>query len=124
MLNFINKKVNANCLEVIFEDKASKVYKSNQKQEMEYIDDADIKFYIDKIVIAYHNSESFIINYDDLQTINPQVKERLEIFYNNEAYRIIGGRPGVSALKWEVAANAVWKSTGQVHKLSPYIKRL
>lgn len=121
MLNFINEKVNKNCSEVIFADKRSKVYKSNQKQEMEYIDDADIKFYIDKIVIVYYNNESFTINYDDLQTINPQVKERLEIFYNNEAYRIIGGRPGVSALKWEVAVNAVWKKMGQEHKLSAYI---
>ena len=43
------------------------------------------------------------------------------MYYNNESYRLFGGRPGVSALKWEVAVNAIWKKLGQEIKLSPYI---
>ena len=121
MIKFISGKIKEKNTKLIFEDKASKVFKINRNQDMVYYDDADIKFYIDKIIIAYHNNESFIINYDDLQTINPQVKERLEIYYKGDAYRITGAEPGVSALKWEVAANAVWKKMGQEHKLSPYI---
>ncbi len=61
-------------------------------------------------------------NFNDLQTINPLVNEKLEIFYNDEAYGIIGGTESVSALKWEVAMDAIWKNLGQLHKLSPYIK--
>ena len=63
------------------------------------------------------------MNFNDLQTINPQVNERLEIFYKSEAYRIVGSRDGVSALKWEVALNAIWNKLGQKHKLSAYIKQ-
>ena len=61
------------------------------------------------------------MNFSELQTINPQVNERLEIYYKNEAYRIIGSHDGVSALKWEVAVNAIWKKLGQHNKLSHYI---
>ena len=67
------------------------------------------------------NSVTLNLNFNELQTINPQLHERLEIFYNNEAYRIIGSRPGVSALKWDVAVNAILKKMGQTAKLSPYI---
>ncbi len=108
----------------VFEDKASKVYKSNRFLDMELIDQADIRFFIDKIVVVFKNIESFVINFNDLQTINSQVNERLEIYYKGEAYRIIGGRPGVSALKWELAVNVIWKKLGQHHKRSPYINHI
>jgi 1-acyl-sn-glycerol-3-phosphate acyltransferase len=106
---------------VIFEDQASNIYKGDEKLNMIFFDTADIKLYIDKISFEYHHHEAFTLNFDDLQTINPQVNEKLEIYYAGKAYRVIGGRPGVSALKWEVAVNVIWKKLGQSHKLSPYI---
>ncbi|MBT4340127.1 MAG: hypothetical protein HOD63_16175 [Bacteroidetes bacterium] len=77
---------------------------------------------MDRIDLCFQeNSKQITFNFNDLQAINPQVHERLEIYYKNEPYRIIGSREGVSALKWEVAVNAIWKKLGQENKLSPYI---
>ncbi len=109
--------------DIIFEDKASNVYiEAENKKDLIYSGKADIKLYTDKIIIDYINkNEKISMSFNDLQTINPQVNERLEIYYKNKAYRIIGNRPGISALKWEVAANVIWKNYEQIHKLSSYI---
>ena len=58
-----------------------------------------------------------------MHTINQQIIDGVEIYYTDEAYRCVGGRHGVSGLKWEVAVNAIWKKLGQDHKLSVYIEQ-
>ena len=121
LVDHVLKKMDENTGEMIFKDLNSKVFISEEDSEMQYKGNADISFFTDKIIINYHDIDEEILNFDDLLTINPQVSEKLEIFYKDLAYRIIGGRPGVSALKWEVASNAVWKKLGQDSKLSPYI---
>lgn len=125
LLENISKMFDRQHKELIFEDKASKIYHSEPDSELSYIGHADVKLYIDRIELDFIDKDDLItLNFNELQTINPQVHERLEIFYNNEAYRIIGSREGVSALKWEVALNAIWKKMGQENKLSPYIPQL
>jgi 1-acyl-sn-glycerol-3-phosphate acyltransferase len=110
--------------QAILRDQNSIVYRSSGDDELKKLGIADIHLFEDRIEISFKNcSELLSLNFNDLQTINPQVGERLEIFYNNEAYRIEGGKAGVSALKWEVAVNAIWQQLGQIHKLSPYIKQ-
>jgi 1-acyl-sn-glycerol-3-phosphate acyltransferase len=110
---------------IIFEDLNSEIYHSAGDIDLKFIGHADLKLYINRIEVDFKaGNEKLTFNFDDLKTINPQVHERLEIFYNNDTYRVIGSRPGVSALKWEVALNAVWKRMGQIHKLSPYIRHL
>ena len=89
---------------------------------MVLISQGDVALYDQRIVIDLTNGQQLVLYLDDLQTINPQVHERLEIFYQNTAYRIVGVRDGISALKWEVAVNAIWRAQGQKHKLSPYIQ--
>lgn len=120
---FIYDKLKEKYQGVLFEDKASKVYiESSNKKDLIFSGTADIKLFTNKIIIDYiDKNEQIIMNFNDLQTINPQVNERLEIYYQNTAYRIIGNNPGVSALKWEVALNVIWKKLGQNYKLSPYI---
>lgn len=46
---------------------------------------------------------------------------KMEVF-KNDAYRIAGIRPGVSALKWEVAVSTIWKEMGLTAKVVPYIR--
>ena len=122
LLEYVSKKFEEQNRDVIFEDKNSKFYHSKTEKDIHLIDNANVRLYIDKIVVEFLNKkEKLILNFNELQTINPQLHERLEIFYNNEAYRIIGSRPGVSALKWDVAVNAILKKMGQTAKLSPYI---
>lgn len=114
-------KMETKSTEVIFRDIASKIYYSETDTNLEFKGEADVLMYTDRIVIKYHDLPEEILNFHDLQTINPQVYERLEIYYNNHAYRVVGARPGVSALKWELAVNTIWKKLGQRVKLSPYI---
>lgn len=122
LLETISTKVENNFTDVIFEDTNSRIYHTKSNDDLNYIGNANIKLFIDRIELQFiKNKKTIHFNYNDLQTINPQVNERLEIFYNNEAYRVIGSRKGVSALKWEVAVNAIWKKLGQENKLSPYI---
>jgi len=122
LLKYVNGKVKNAFEGVIFKDVLSNVYHTKSKGKPDFIGTANIELYVDRIEINFTaNIENLIINFDDLQTINPQVSEMLEIFYNGEAYRIIGHEKGVSALKWEVALNAIWRIQDQETKLSPYI---
>lgn len=117
----ISKKYATNFKRELLHDKNSKIYLSKENGDYTFIGEADVLLFSDRIELNFREGKKITFNFDDLQTINPQVNEKLEIYYNHEAYRIIGGRNGVSALKWEVAMNALWKKEGQLHKLSPYI---
>ena len=122
MIGFIYDKIDREFKGLILEDKGSAIYFSDTDSDLESIGTADLKLFIDRIEICFTSKEeTLILNFKDLQTINPQVNEKLEIFYNNKAYRAIGAYDGVSALKWEVAVNAIWKRLGMDFKLSPYI---
>ncbi|MCF6213729.1 MAG: 1-acyl-sn-glycerol-3-phosphate acyltransferase [Flavobacteriaceae bacterium] len=124
LLKHVDNKFDAKSMDVIFEDKNSKFFYSSSDGKMDFIDTVNLKLYIDKIEIeSLSGKKEIILNFDDLQTINPQINERIEIYYADEAYRFVGGRSGVSGLKWEVAVNALWKKLGQNHKLSVYIEQ-
>ncbi len=122
LLNHVDEMFDNKDKSCIFKDSHSKFYRSNAKGKMVYIDIVNLKLFIDRIEIELlSNNTTITFNLNDLQTINPQINERLEVYYADEAYRFVGGRHGVSGLKWEVAVNALWKKTGQHHKLSAYI---
>jgi 1-acyl-sn-glycerol-3-phosphate acyltransferase len=124
LLNHVNKMFDSKNSSCIFEDSHSKFYHSNTHGKMAFIDTVNLKLFIDRIEIGQLSSNTTtIFNLNDLQTINPQINERLEVYYANEAYRFVGGKPGVSGLKWEVAVNALWQKTRQFHKLSAYIEQ-
>lgn len=108
--------------EAIFSDTDMEVFKNDKTGKLISIGFADVHLYYDRILADLKGKEPLLFNFDDLQTINPQTKERLEIFYDNDAYRIAGTRSGVSALKWEVAVNTIWKEMGLFAKTVPYIR--
>jgi 1-acyl-sn-glycerol-3-phosphate acyltransferase len=122
LLNYINTKFDSKDKVVIFEDKNSLFYHTSTGGKLEFVSRVNLKLFIDRIVVEHlSDMDDLVLNFNDLQTINPQINDRLEIYYNNEAYRFVGDRLGVSGLKWEIAVNAIWKKLGQVHKLSVYI---
>jgi len=124
LLKYVIEKIDNNYQEVIFEDQNSKIYCNDNNNQMKFVDTANIKLYINRINIEFINkNKKLVLNFNDLQTINPQVNDQLEIMYKNKGYRAVGERPGVSALKWEVAVNAIWKKLEQNHKLSVYIQQ-
>ena len=121
LLNLTLERLSTKSTDVIFEDKNMKIYKANSKHKFELLGKADIKFHIDRMEIDFDNGDKKIMYLDKLQTINPQLRERIELIYENNDYRFVGSKPGVSGIKYDVAANAVWKFIGQEFKLSPYI---
>lgn len=124
LLDYVKTKFDTNSSEFIFEDKNSKFYHSKTDGELGFVATVNLKLFIDKIVVEFQSErKDLIFNFIDLQTINPQINDRLEIYYKDEAYRFVGGRKGVSGLKWEVAVNAIWKKLGQDHKRSIYIEQ-
>ena len=122
MAKFVNDRLDNHPNELIFEDLNSEIYHTQSDYKLDYLGNADVKLFPDRIEIRFKNNrEKLEFKFEDLQTISPQINERLEIYFQNEAYRIIGSVPGVSALKWEVAANIIWKKIGQTTKLVSYI---
>jgi 1-acyl-sn-glycerol-3-phosphate acyltransferase len=122
LADYISNLLNNNYAEVIFEDTNSKIYYSKTDAKLDFIGKADVKLFINRIEILFKERKELIeLNLNETQLINPQKNERIEIFYNREAYRIVGARKGMSGLKWEVAVSAIWKKLGQTNKLPAYL---
>jgi len=107
----------------LFEDKQSYIYSDATGKSFQRLGQGDIRLYLDRIEMHLTGRDQpIILRIEEILTINPQVHEKLEIGYTGINYRCIGGRPGVSGLKWEVAVNVLWKEMGQWQKLSPYLE--
>lgn len=78
-----------------------------------------LSFFIDRIVFANEWVKRELY-FKDIQTISPQLKERIELFHQSRALRIVGKNRGVAGVKWEIAANTIWRLTGEGHKISTY----
>ncbi|MBN2237638.1 MAG: 1-acyl-sn-glycerol-3-phosphate acyltransferase [Bacteroidales bacterium] len=122
LVKLVRDKYLSQTQDPIFTDKEMLIYKNNANGKLISAGKADVHLFHNQIEIAFYDKEHLHFNFHDLQTINPQTKERLEIFYNKDAYRIAGTKPGVSALKWEVAVNTIWKEMGLTAKMVPYIR--
>lgn len=81
-----------------------------------------LSFFSTKIVFANDWTTRELL-FTDIQTISPQLKERIELFYLGKALRIVGVKRGVSGVKWEIATNAIWRLTQQEHKISTYFNK-
>lgn len=79
-----------------------------------------LSFFIDKIVFNIPYGKTIELPISEIQTISPQLKERIELFYQDKALRIVGQDRGVSGVKWEIATNTIWCITGKKHKVSTY----
>ena len=79
-----------------------------------------LSFYINRIVFESIDGKSKELLITDIQTISPQLRERIELFYNGKALRIVGEERGVSGVKWEIATNTIWRLTDEKYKVSSY----
>ena len=123
LTDLVHRRLSEKDSNPIMTDEGSYCYHSLDGLHFTLMGTANIELYANRIEILFEkDGHTLVFQLGDLQTINPQVHEHLEIYYQNRPYRIIGGRPGVSALKWEIAVNAIWFKTGQMNKLSPYIR--
>ena len=82
-----------------------------------------ILFYPDRIEISSNSYKNALLH-KDITSLSPQFKERIELFYKDNAYRFSSTQHQEPGIKWELAINAVWNHTGERFKLSAYFKEL
>ncbi len=82
-----------------------------------------VSFYQDRIEVACANCNRSLAH-SDITSLSPQFKERVELFFQDKAYRFGSTKHQEPGVKWELAINTVWNSTGQHFKLAPYFKHL
>lgn len=111
-----------------FENKATEALFYNDKMVLFEEEGPDFKefgsgrlsFFIDRIVFESNDGRLKELLISDIQTISPQLRERIELFYNGKALRIVGEERGVSGVKWEIATNTIWRLTDERFKVSSY----
>lgn len=104
----------------LFSDENMEVIKEVDNS-VEALGSATVFFYINRLVLHFDDGRKMEMPLEDIQTLNPQLKERIEIIYKGQNYRITSKTPGISGLKWEFAANAIWQLTGEEYKQSSYL---
>jgi 1-acyl-sn-glycerol-3-phosphate acyltransferase len=107
--------------QVLFLDLVMIVFQQ-KGEDMKNMGSAKLHFYIDRIEILFEAGGELVFELNEIESISTELKERLEISYAGISYRIVGKKPGKSALKYEMAANAIWELTGLEQKLSTYLK--
>ncbi|MCB0651601.1 MAG: 1-acyl-sn-glycerol-3-phosphate acyltransferase [Saprospiraceae bacterium] len=120
--NFIQEQFRRKTYAPLFTDESMEVYRANH-EKMEHLGSATISFYINRLLIRFENGKQMEMPIEHIQTLNPQLRERIEIIFKDHHYRITSHKPGISGLKWEIAVNAIWQLTGQGFKQSTYLVR-
>jgi 1-acyl-sn-glycerol-3-phosphate acyltransferase len=119
--DFIQEKINESSTDILFSDRNMILFKEkNGAFRRKGI--VVMNFYLDRIELVFKSKKKLILPISKIQTLSPQLRERIEISFEDNAYRIKGRKKGVSGLKWEIACNTVWKSINQDYKLSSYLK--
>ncbi len=119
--SYIQKHFHNKTFAPLFSDENMLIYKE-VNYKMELIGKAALLFYINRIVIKLEEGKAMEFPIKDISVLNPQFKERIEVTYNNENYRFVGEKPGVSGLKWEIATSKIWELTGEGKKRSTYLQ--
>jgi len=121
-VKIVKEAIEENKQDYIFSDYNMKIYLENTKNNLEYIGKGNIYFYADRIEVEIKRQNFFkVFKLDEIETINPQFRERIEMTHKGKAYRFVGARRGISGLKYEIAANTFWKMNKQNVKLSAYL---
>jgi 1-acyl-sn-glycerol-3-phosphate acyltransferase len=107
--------------EELFGDTDLKVQMARGNDPMANIGLGSLHFFIDRIEISLEDKREILL-LRNLVSIGPQFNERIELFYEDRAYRFVDTRTRVAGLKWELAVNEIWHLTGEDHKLSTYLK--
>ena len=118
---FIDEMASGSNEKPVFSDKNMLVFKEKGKG-FKRIGKCKMIFYIDRIELHFTEKNKLIMDIKEIQTLSPQLRERIEIQYKDTAYRILSRKKGVSGLKWEMACNRIWKNYDQDYKLSNYFK--
>jgi len=122
-VNLILNQLNAGIKTPFFEATSIEICEADGNGKMAKKGIGTLSFYADKIKITCSGFDKELFH-KDITSLSPQFKERIEMFYQEKAYRFTSTTHQEPGIKWELAINAVWAQTDQKFKLSSYFKHL
>jgi 1-acyl-sn-glycerol-3-phosphate acyltransferase len=122
-VEFVNKRLTKGTSEAIIYAENMQIEYAIGEGRMKKLGVGKLYFYLDRLIINCNDEEKALM-FNEITSFGPQFNERIELFYKDRAYRftsVVGREPGI---KWELAINVIWASSGGINKLSPYFKDL
>lgn len=104
----------------LFAENNMNIYQTEGSDDFTLIGNGRIEFYPDRILVKIRQRDDEVLYLENIDTLNAQLYERIEIFSRDKVYRFAGAEKGVSGIRWEIAANIIWRNTGQAYKASKY----
>lgn len=107
----------------IFEAESMEIHEAIGEGKMIRKGVGKVSFYHDRIEVDCSNCNRSLLH-SGISSLSPQFNERIELFYQDKAYRLGSTEHQEPSVKWELAINTVWNRTQEQFKLSPYFKHL
>lgn len=109
--------------EPFFTSKNMHLEYANGYEKMQSLGVGTLHFYKNRIEVKSKQS-TFELPIENISALTAQFKERIELFYEEKAYRFTSASDKESGMKWEIAINTAWAFSGQHIKISPSFKEL
>ena len=122
-VQFLNEQISQNVSTPLFHADKMKIEYAVGDGRMKSIGIGSVYFYLDRLKITCEDVEEELL-ISEISSLGPQFNERLELFYQDRAYRFTTMGKREPGNKWEIAINVIWAKTGQENKLAPYFKDL
>lgn len=122
-VKFIREQIRLNITTPIFSAEKIHIEYAVDDGRMRSMGIGKVYFYLDKLKITSGDLEEQLL-ISEISSLGPQFHERIELFYQDRAYRFTTTGTREPGNKWEIAINVIWASTGLENKLAPYFKDL
>jgi 1-acyl-sn-glycerol-3-phosphate acyltransferase len=122
-VEFVREKIRANCDTSLFYADKMHIECAIGDGRMQSMGIGEVYFYLDKVVIkTSSHSEELLVS--EISSFGPQFNERIELFYEDRAYRFSITDKREPGIKWEIAISVIWANIGLARKIAPYFKHL
>ena len=122
-VKFIREQIRLNITTALFSAENMLIEYAVGDGRMESMGIGNVHFYLDKLKITSGDLEEELL-IGEISSLGPQFNERIELFYEDRAYRFTTTGSREPGNKWEIAINVIWASSGLENKLAPYFKDL
>ena len=117
---FVKSALEKNRDTCLFAEDNMNIFQTSGSDDFKLLGNGRIEFYPDRILVKIRQRDDEVLYLENIDTLNAQLYERIEMFSSQKVYRFAGVEKGVSGIRWEIAANIVWRHTGQAYKASKY----
>ena len=122
-VKFVHEQIGQNISTPLFHADKMHIEYAVGDGRMQSMGIGSVYLYLDKLKITCGDqAEELLIS--EISALGPQFNERIELFYQERAYRFTTTDAREPGYKWEIAINVLWASSGLENKISPYFKDL